>query len=261
MTRGQLRVFLGAAPGVGKTYSMLEEGRRLIGEGEDVVVAVVETHGRSATAALVEGLEIVPRTSVRHRGVELTEMDVQAVLARQPGIALVDELAHTNAPGLPHPKRWQDVEALLDAGINVVSTVNVQHIESLNDVVRQITGVPQRETIPDSVLRTADQIEVVDLSPSALRDRLSSGLIYPSARVDAALSNYFRLGNLTALRELTLLWLADEVDSALTRYRAEKGIASNWAARERVVVALTGGPGRADSPPPGRPHRGSVSRR
>lgn len=242
MTRGQLRVFLGAAPGVGKTYSMLEEGRRLIGEGEDVVVAVVETHGRSATAALVEGLEIVPRTSVRHRGVELTEMDVQAVLARQPRIALVDELAHTNAPGLPHPKRWQDVEALLDAGINVISTVNVQHIESLNDVVRQITGVPQRETIPDSVLRTADQIEVVDLSPSALRDRLSSGLIYPSARVDAALSNYFRLGNLTALRELTLLWLADEVDSALTRYRAEKGIASNWAARERVVVALTGGP-------------------
>lgn len=242
MTRGQLRVFLGAAPGVGKTYSMLEEGRRLIGEGEDVAVAVVETHGRSATAALVEGLEIVPRTSVRHRGVELTEMDVQAVLARQPRIALVDELAHTNAPGLPHPKRWQDVEALLDAGINVISTVNVQHIESLNDVVRQITGVPQRETIPDSVLRTADQIEVVDLSPSALRDRLSSGLIYPSARVDAALSNYFRLGNLTALRELTLLWLADEVDSALTRYRAEKGIASNWAARERVVVALTGGP-------------------
>lgn len=242
MTRGQLRVFLGAAPGVGKTYSMLEEGRRLVGEGKDVVVAVVETHGRTATAAMVQGLEVVPRTLVRHRGVELTEMDLNAVLDRRPDIALVDELAHSNAPGMPHPKRWEDVEALLDAGVNVISTVNVQHIESLNDVVRQITGVPQRETIPDSVLRLADQIEVVDLSPSALRDRLAEGLIYPSTRVDAALSNYFRLGNLTALRELTLLWLADEVDSALKRYRAEKGIDNSWVARERVVVALTGGP-------------------
>ena len=241
MTRGRLRVMLGAAPGVGKTYAMLEEGRRLAAAGKDVVLAVVETHGRAATSALVEGLELIPRQAVEHRGVVLQEMDLDAVLARKPELALVDELAHTNAPGSPHDKRWQDVEAILAAGIDVISTVNIQHIESLNDVVRQITGVVQRETIPDAVLRSADQIELVDLAPQALRDRLSEGVVYPAGRVDAALSNYFRLGNLTALRELALLWLADEVDSALRRYRAEKGIDSTWNARERVVVALTGG--------------------
>ncbi|MGE3192693.1 MAG: DUF4118 domain-containing protein [Microbacteriaceae bacterium] len=241
MRRGRLRVMLGAAPGVGKTYAMLEEGRRLAGEGVDVVVAVVETHGRAATSALVEGLEVVPRWTVAHRGVTLEEMDLSAVIARAPAIALVDELAHTNAPGSEHDKRWQDVDAILDAGIDVISTVNIQHIESLNDVVRQITGIQQRETIPDAVLRSADRIELVDLSPQALRDRLGQGLVYPATRVDAALSNYFRLGNLTALRELALLWLADEVDSALKRYRAEKGIDAPWNARERVVVALTGG--------------------
>lgn len=234
-------MMLGAAPGVGKTYAMLEEGRRLAGEGVDVVVAVVETHGRAATSALVEGLEVVPRRTVAHRGVTLEEMDLSAVIARAPAIALVDELAHTNAPGSEHDKRWQDVDAILDAGIDVISTVNIQHIESLNDVVRQITGIQQRETIPDAVLRSADRIELVDLSPQALRDRLGQGLVYPATRVDAALSNYFRLGNLTALRELALLWLADEVDSALKRYRAEKGIDAPWNARERVVVALTGG--------------------
>ena len=241
MTRGRLRVMLGAAPGVGKTYAMLEEGRRLAAAGKDVVLAVVETHGRAATSALVEGLELIPRQAVEHRGVVLQEMDLEAVLARTPELALVDELAHTNAPGSVHDKRWQDVEAILAAGIDVISTVNIQHIESLNDVVRQITGVVQRETIPDAVLRSADQIELVDLAPQALRDRLSEGVVYPAGRVDAALSNYFRLGNLTALRELALLWLADEVDSALRRYRAEKGIDSTWNARERVVVALTGG--------------------
>jgi two-component system sensor histidine kinase KdpD len=232
---------LGAAPGVGKTFGMLEEGRRLGNAGKDVVVAVVETHGRAATSALIDGLIVLPRRSVDHRGVALDEMDLDAVLARKPDIALVDELAHTNAPGSQHEKRWQDVEAILDAGIDVISTVNIQHIESLNDVVRQITGVVQRETIPDAVLRSADQIELVDLAPQALRDRLTEGVVYPAARVDAALSNYFRLGNLTALRELALLWLADEVDSALKRYRAEKGIENSWNARERVVVALTGG--------------------
>ncbi|TFD01420.1 sensor histidine kinase KdpD [Cryobacterium sinapicolor] len=242
MKRGRLRVLLGAAPGVGKTYTMLEEGRRLRDEGKDVVVAVVETHGRAATAVMLDGLEVVPRVSVEHRGVELTEMDLAGVLARHPHIALVDELAHTNAPGSLCEKRFQDVEALLHAGIDVISTVNIQHIESLNDVVQQITGVPQRETLPDSVLRKADQVEVVDLAPQALRDRLAEGHIYPSARIDAALSNYFRLGNLTALRELALLWLADEVDTALKTYRTEHGIDSKWAARERVVVALTGGP-------------------
>jgi len=242
MSRGHLRVLLGAAPGVGKTYAMLEEGRRLLDAGKDVVVAVVETHGRAATAALVDGLEVVPRRLVDHRGVSLSELDLEAVIARKPEFALVDELAHTNAPGSTHQKRWQDVEALLDAGITVFSTVNIQHVESLGDVVQQITGVPQRETIPDAVLRSADQIEVIDLAPQALRDRLGDGLVYPEARVDAALSNYFRLGNLTALRELALLWLADEVDSALQKYRDSKGISAKWEARERIVVALTGGP-------------------
>jgi two-component system sensor histidine kinase KdpD len=235
-------VLLGAAPGVGKTYTMLEEGTRLRRDGKDVVVAVVETHGREATAAMLGDLEIVPRRTTSHRGVELTEMDVDAVLERNPDLALVDELAHTNAPGSVRQKRWQDVQVLLDAGISVISTVNVQHIESLNDVVEKITGAAQRETVPDSILRGADQVEVVDLAPQALRDRLAEGNVYPAARVDAALSNYFRLGNLTALRELALLWLADEVDSALKAYRREKGIDSNWEARERVVVALTGGP-------------------
>lgn len=242
MARGRLRVLLGAAPGVGKTYAMLEEGRRLCDEGRDVVVAVVETHGRAATAAMAEGLEVVPRVRVTHRGVALTDLDLDAVLARRPDVALVDELAHTNAPGLAHEKRWQDVDRLLDAGIDVISTVNIQHIESLNDVVEKITGAVQRETIPDAVLRGADQIEVVDLAPQALRDRLAGGYVYPAERVDAALSNYFRLGNLTALRELALLWLADEVDAALQLYRTEHGIDSTWEARERVVVTLTGGP-------------------
>ncbi|ARC58018.1 Sensor protein KdpD [Frondihabitans sp. 762G35] len=242
MKRGRLRVLLGAAPGVGKTYTMLEEGARLGAEGKDVVVAVVETHGRAATASMLQGLELVPRLTSVHRGVELTEMDLDGVIARHPDIALVDELAHTNAPGSANEKRWQDVQAILDSGIDVISTVNVQHIESLSDVVEQITGAPQRETIPDGVLRAADQIEVVDLAPQALRDRLAEGNVYPAARIDAALSNYFRLGNLTALRELALLWLADEVESALKAYRAEQGIDSKWEARERVVVALTGGP-------------------
>ncbi|MGN6325908.1 ATP-binding protein [Pseudolysinimonas sp.] len=242
MKRGRLRVMLGAAPGVGKTYAMLEEGARLQSEGRDVVVAVVETHGRAATSALLDGLEVLPRVEVAHRGVALDEMDLDGVLARAPELALVDELAHTNAPGSRHAKRWEDVTTLLDAGIDVISTVNIQHIASLNDVVQQITGVPQRETIPDAVLRDADQVELVDLAPQALRDRLSQGVVYPAARVDAALSNYFRLGNLTALRELALLWLADEVDSALRAYRAEHGISAPWEARERIVVALTGGP-------------------
>jgi two-component system, OmpR family, sensor histidine kinase KdpD len=235
-------VLLGAAPGVGKTFEMLAEGRRLLGDGRDVVIAIVETHDRAATAALTVGFPEVPRRTDLHRGVPLTEMDLDAVLARSPEIALVDELAHTNVPGSANVKRWQDVEVLRDAGIDVVTTVNVQHIESLNAVVEKITGVAQQETIPDAVVRAADEIEVVDLAPQSLRDRLSAGLVYPAERIDAALSNYFRLGNLTALRELALLWLADEVDSALRSYRADHGIEGTWQARERVVVALTGGP-------------------
>ncbi|MBF4572704.1 sensor histidine kinase KdpD [Herbiconiux sp. VKM Ac-1786] len=242
MGRGALRVLLGAAPGVGKTVAMLDEGRRLAGEGRDVVIAVVESHGRTATEAAAEGLEVVPRRRAEHRGVGLGELDLEAVLARAPEVALVDELAHTNAPGLAHAKRWRDVEALRDAGIDVITTVNIQHVESLNDVVQQITGVPQHETVPDAVLRDADQVELIDLAPGALRERLAAGRVYPASRIDAALSNFFRLGNLTALRELALLWLADEVDSALQRYRDDHGIGAPWEARERVVVALTGGP-------------------
>ena len=241
MARGQLRVLLGAAPGVGKTYAMLDEGRTLIEAGKDVVIGVVETHGRAATAAMTEGLEILPRRTYSYRGVDLTEMDVDAIIERSPDVVLVDELAHTNAPGSAHEKRWEDVDEILDAGIDVISTVNIQHIESLNDVVEEITGVQQRETIPDEVLRAANQVEVVDLAPQALRDRLSAGHVYSAERIDAALSNYFRLGNLTALRELALRWVANEVDVALLDYRGKHGIADAWEARERVVVALPGG--------------------
>ena len=240
--RGRLRVLLGAAPGVGKTCLMLEEGGRLRDEGVDVVLALVETHGRTATAARTAGLETIPRREVEHRGLALTEMDLDAVLARHPRVALVDELAHTNAPGGAHERRWQDVEALLAAGIDVITTVNVQHIESLADTVATITGVSQRERIPDAVVRAADEIEVVDVTPQALRERLAAGAVYPAERIDTALSHYFRIGNLTALRELALLWLADEVDSALARYRSDHGIRDRWDARERVVVAITGGP-------------------
>jgi two-component system sensor histidine kinase KdpD len=241
MTDGILKVFLGAAPGVGKTFAMLEEGWRLAERGEDVLVGIVETHDREATARLLDGLEVLPRTHATHRSVDLEELDLDALIARKPRWALIDELAHSNAPGSAHPKRWQDVQQVLAAGISVISTVNIQHIESLNDVVQSITGVTQRETIPDSVLRAADEIEVVDLAPEALRSRLASGLIYPAGTIDAALSNYFRLGNLTALRELALLWLADGVDAALQAYRSEHGIRGKWEARERVVVALPGG--------------------
>ncbi|MER6577878.1 ATP-binding protein [Nonomuraea sp. NPDC001023] len=240
--RGRLRVYLGAAPGVGKTYAMLGEGRRARERGRDVVVGLVETHGRPRTAALLEGMEIIPRRTVVHRGATFTELDVDAVIARRPKVALIDELAHTNVPGSKNVKRWQDVDEILDAGIDVVSTVNIQHLESVNDVVQEITGVPQRETVPDEVVRRADQIELVDMSPEALRRRMAHGNVYAPEKVSAAMSNYFRVGNLTALRELALLWVAGKVDDQLDRYRADHGIATTWETRERVVVALTGGP-------------------
>jgi two-component system sensor histidine kinase KdpD len=240
--RGRLRVYLGAAPGVGKTYAMLSEARRARDRGKDVVVGLVETHGRARTAALLDGLEAVPRRTVTYRGTTFTELDPGAVIERAPALALIDELAHTNVPGSRNAKRWQDVEDLLDAGIDVVSTVNIQHLESLNDVVERITGVPQRETVPDEVVRRADQIELVDMAPEALRRRLAHGNVYRPERVDAALANYFRVGNLTALRELALLWVADKVDEQLGRYRSDHSISGTWEARERVVVALTGGP-------------------
>jgi two-component system sensor histidine kinase KdpD len=242
VARGALRIYLGAAPGVGKTFAMLGEAHRRASRGTDVVVGFVETHGRRRTTEQLEGLEVLPRRRLIHRGVTLEELDVDAVLVRHPEVVAIDELAHTNVPGSKHTKRWQDVEEILSAGINVLTTVNIQHLESLNDVVEQITGVTQQETVPDAEVRRADQIELVDMSPEALRRRMAHGNVYPTERADAALGNYFRVGNLTALRELALLWLADRVDEGLQRYKAEHHIDHVWEARERVVVALTGGP-------------------
>ncbi|MET4538731.1 two-component system sensor histidine kinase KdpD [Arthrobacter bambusae] len=242
MARATLRIFLGAAPGVGKTYAMLEEAHRLVGRGEDVVVAFAMDHGRSDTRALTQGLESIPSRTIQYRGTAFEEMDLEAVLARRPHTAVVDEYAHTNIPGSRNEKRWQDIEELLEAGINVLSTVNVQHLASLGDVVLAITEVRQAETVPDDVVRRADQIHLVDISPELLRQRLGDGKIYAADKVDAALSNYFRLGNLTALRELALLWLADRVDEGLAKYRAENNIDASWPARERIVIGLTGGP-------------------
>ncbi|MFJ3616744.1 DUF4118 domain-containing protein [Streptomyces iakyrus] len=242
MARGKLRIYLGAAPGVGKTYAMLSEAHRRIERGTDCVVAFVEHHHRPRTEVMLHGLEQVPRRELDYRGATFTEMDVDAVLRRAPAVALVDELAHTNVPGSRNTKRWQDVEELLAAGIDVISTVNIQHLESLGDVVESITGVRQRETVPDEVVRRADQIELVDMSPQALRRRMAHGNIYKPDKVDAALSNYFRPGNLTALRELALLWVADRVDAYLTEYRSEHRVSAIWGSRERIVVGLTGGP-------------------
>ncbi len=242
MARGTLRVYLGAAPGVGKTFAMLNEGWRRKQRGTDVVIGYLETHNRPRTLEQVRDLEIVPRHTVTYRARAFEEMDLDAVLARKPEVALVDELAHTNVPGSRNEKRWQDIEELLAAGITVISTLNIQHLESLNDVVAQITGITQRETIPDDVARMADQVELVDQTPEALRRRMAHGNIYAADKVDAALANYFREGNLSALRELALLWLADRVDEGLEAYRDRHGIDKAWETRERVVVALTGAP-------------------
>jgi len=246
MARGTLRIYLGAAPGVGKTFAMLDEGWRGKQRGTDVVVGYVETHGRPKTEAQIRDLEVEPRRHLEYRGQMFEEMDVDAILARRPAIVLVDELAHTNVPGSRNDKRWQDVEELLDAGIKVITTLNIQHLESLNDVVEKITGITQRETVPDAVVRAADQIELVDMSPEALRRRMAHGNIYRSDKVDTALANYFRIGNLAALRELALLWVADRVDESLQDYRERHGIAEQWETKERVVVAITGAPGTDD---------------
>jgi two-component system sensor histidine kinase KdpD len=237
---GRLRIYLGAAAGVGKTYKMLEEANRRRSRGTDVVVALVEAHGRRPTAAQIRDLPVVPRRAIPYRGSTLEEMDVDAVLARGPAVALVDELAHTNVPGSRHAKRWQDVQELLEAGIDVISTLNIQHLASLNDVVEQITGTRQAETVPDAVVRAADQIEFIDMTPEALRRRMAHGNIYPPTAIDTALANYFRPGNLGALRELALLWMADRVDENLADYRAKHGIRQPWETKERILVALSG---------------------
>ncbi len=239
---GTLRIYLGAAAGVGKTYTMLEEGNRRRARGTDVVIGFVETHGRPHTQAQIRDLPAVPRRVIAYRGSPLEEMDVDGVLIRRPAVALVDELAHANVPGSRNAKRWQDVRELCEAGIDVISTLNIQHLASLTDVVAQITGITPQETVPDAVVRAAGQIELVDMTPEALRRRMAHGNIYPSAAIDTALANYFRPGNLGALRELALLWMADRVEESLDDYRARHGIRQPWETRERILIALSGDP-------------------
>ncbi|KQT58451.1 histidine kinase [Methylobacterium sp. Leaf456] len=241
-TRGRLKVFLGAAPGVGKTYEMLTIGRARLKAGADVVVGVVETHGRAETEALLDGFEVIPRRAVPYHGTVLEEMDLDALLARRPALALVDELAHTNAPGSRHPKRYQDVEELLDAGIDVLTTLNIQHVESLNDVVASITRIRVRETVPDGVLDRADDIEVVDLNPDDLIERLKAGKVYVPTNAERALKHYFSRGNLTALRELALRRTADRVDDELLSHMRANAIPGPWAAGERVLVCVSEDP-------------------
>jgi two-component system sensor histidine kinase KdpD len=222
--RGRLRIYLGMAPGVGKTYKMLEEAHRRRDRGTDAVVGFVETYGRRHTAALLDGLEAVPRRRIEYRGVEVEEMDAQAVIARRPAVALVDELAHTNVPGSEREKRWQDVEAIRDASIDVISTCNVQHIESVAAAVQTILGVPVHERVPDNVVRSADEIEIVDMSPHALRQRMRHGNVYPPDRAAIALERFFTEPNLTALRDLSLRFVAGQVDRELEDAVAERGL-------------------------------------
>ena len=236
---GRLKIFLGAAPGVGKTYEMLRTARAKIKEGADVVAGVVETHGRKETKALLRGMEIIPPRKIEYKGRELDELDLDAVIARRPQIALIDELAHTNAPNSRHPKRYQDVEELLDEGIDVFTTINIQHVDSLNEVVAQITGVRVRETVPDSILARADDIELVDIAPEDLIQRLKDGKVYIPEQARLALENFFSPVNLTALRELALRRTAERVDEQLVTQLRAKAISGPWAACERVLVCIS----------------------
>ncbi len=237
-TKGRLRIYLGAAAGVGKTYTMLEEAHRRKSRGTDVVIGWIETHGRRHTSEQIGDLEVVPPREIAYRGVTLREMDVDAVIARHPKVALVDELAHTNAPGSKNEKRYQDVRELLDAGITVISTLNIQHIESLNDTVTQLTGVAVRETIPDWVVDEADEVELIDMAPEALIQRMKHGNIYAPAQAQRALDNFFTPANLTALRDLALRATAKEVESRLSRYMQGDGGVAAVGAAERIMVAV-----------------------
>ncbi|MBI2760791.1 MAG: universal stress protein [Chloroflexi bacterium] len=238
-TRGRLRIYLGMAPGVGKTYAMLNEAhRRTERKSADIVVGYVETYNRPNTVKVLEGLEVVPRKKITHRGVTIEEMDVDAIIARKPTVALVDELAHTNAPGSKHEKRWQDVEELRDHGVTVISTMNIQHLESVNDLVENITGVKVRETVPDRIVDEADEIELVDISPEALRSRMRHGNIYPPAQAEAALENFFKVEHLAALRQLALRRTAQEVEQQIEQYMHDfhrEGLQT----AERVLVTVT----------------------
>ena len=240
--RAHLKIFFGAAPGVGKTFAMLEAARRLAADGTDVVVGVVETHGRAETRALLDGLEVLPRRRVEHRGITLDELDLDRALARHPDVILVDELAHTNAPGGRHLKRWQDVLELLDAGIDVYATLNVQHVESLADVVQQITGIKVRETVPDHLLDRADELELIDLAPEGLLERLAEGKVYLGDQAARAAQHFFKKGNLAALRELALRRTAERVDADVVAYRRQHGIERPWASSERILVAVGASP-------------------
>lgn len=242
--RGRLKIFFGMCPGVGKTYAMLEEARRKLQEGVEVVVGVVETHGRAETLALTEAMPIVPRMKIEHRGTVLEETDFEAILLWHPQLALVDELAHTNAPGSRHPKRYQDVVELLNAGIDVFTTLNVQHVESRTDTVRQFTGITVRETVPDSVLDLADEIELIDLTPEQLRQRLGEGKVYLGERAATAAENFFREENLGALREMALRLTAEHVDRKLRTMRPVAR--ESWRAGDRLMVAVSASPHSAE---------------
>jgi two-component system sensor histidine kinase KdpD len=237
--RGRFKVFLGYAPGVGKTYSMLSEGIRRKSRGEDVVIGIVETHGRSGTAEVAQKLERVPPRQIDYKGTIFSEMDVDAVLARAPKVALIDELAHTNIEGSRHPKRYEDVFALLDAGIDVLTTVNIQHIESVTPRVQSLTGITVRETVPDWVLDRADEIVMSDLTPEALATRMRRGDIYPQERVERALANFFRRGNLIALREMALQQVTRAVDRTLDDYVKRKQLGAHWAVAEKIAVCIS----------------------
>jgi two-component system sensor histidine kinase KdpD len=240
---GLLKIFLGYAPGVGKTYTMLSEATRRRSRGQDVVVGIVETHGRKPIEDLAATFEQIPKRQLNYKGITFEEMDVDAILARRPGVALVDELAHTNIEGSKHPKRYEDVMELLAANIDVLSTMNIQHMESLAPLVQSITGIPVRETVPDWVMKRAGEVVMVDLTPEALLNRMRRGDIYPKATIDRALGNFFRPGNLIALRELALRQVAEAVDRDLGSYLATKQISRNWGVRERIAVCISSHPG------------------
>src|SRR4030081_338014 len=241
-TRGKLKIFFGMSPGVGKTYEMLQAAQQKLQQGTEVVIGVVETHGRKETEALTEGLPIMPRAQLEHRATTLNEMDLDAILTWHPGLAVVDELAHTNAPGSRHPKRYQDVLELLDAGIDVYTTLNVRHVASRSDTVRQISGITVSETVPDTVLDLADEIVLVDLTPEQLRARLAEGKVYLGEKADWAAKNFFKESNLTALREMALRLVAEHVDRDLRDIMSEQKIAGPWKSGDRLLVAVSASP-------------------
>lgn len=240
--RGHLKIYIGYAPGVGKTYAMLNDANSRLEKGEEIVIGYLESHQRKETENEIGKLETVPRKKVEYNGVVMEEMDTDTIIARKTSTVLIDELAHTNVPGSKNKKRYEDVEEILSQGINVVSTLNIQHLESLNDIVRQITGITVRETIPDKIIENADEVVVIDIAPMALQNRLKGGYVYKNENIARSLKNFFRLGNLNALREIALRQTAEEVDEDLEEYRKEHGIKENWHVIERVMVCISPSP-------------------